>query len=108
MLRYLSRFALLTLAFSFATAGLLGWQADGFRWPTLLADETLLRLEPLYLLILGIAIVPPTLWDIFQLEAERTSKRVMPSSQSAAGAASQAQTGESKPPYTGTPAHDER
>ena len=73
MLRYLSRFGLLTLAFALATAGLLGWQADGFRWPAMATGESLLRPEPLYLLILGVAIVPPTLWDIFQLETQRSS-----------------------------------
>lgn len=73
MLRYLSRFGLLTLGFGLATMGLLGWQSDGFQWPGGAGNAPLLSLQPLYLLILGIAIVPPTLWDIFQLEMHRAT-----------------------------------
>lgn len=66
--RYLIRFALLTAGFALTAAGLLAWQEIGFNlddmWP--LADE--LRLHPVHVMAVGMALIPPTLWEIFVLE----------------------------------------
>ena len=68
MHRYLIRYILLTLAFALMTMGLLGWQQVGFAlngvWP--FADE--LQSHPLHLLVIGLALIPPTLWELFLLE----------------------------------------
>ena len=70
--RYLIRFALLTAGFALTAAGLLAWQEIGFNlddmWP--LADE--LRSHPVHVMALGMALIPPTLWEIFVLENSRS------------------------------------
>ena len=65
---YLLRFLLLMLAFALTTAGLVGWHDLEFSlasiWP--LGGE--LALHPTHLLMVGLAMVPPALWEIFALE----------------------------------------
>lgn len=67
-IRYLIRFILLTLGFALTTLGVLRWQAIGFSlsgiWP--IADE--FQSHPVYVIVLGLALIPPTLWEIFILE----------------------------------------
>ena len=59
------------LGFALTTAGILSWQQLGFNlggvWP--LAKE--LTAHPVYIIIFGIALIPPTLWEIFILENTR-------------------------------------
>jgi hypothetical protein len=66
--RYLIRFTLLTAGFALTAAGLLAWQEIDFdldgMWP--LADE--LTPHPVHVMALGMALIPPTLWEIFVLE----------------------------------------
>lgn len=66
---------LLTLGFALATGGLLAWHAQRFDLATLTpfgaGGEVPFNLHPVYLIVLGIAIIPPTLWDIFTLELKR-------------------------------------
>lgn len=71
LLRYLLRLGLLTAGFALATMGLLSWQAEGFTLVSFWPFSNLLTPHPLHLLIVGIAIIPPTLWDIFLLEQAR-------------------------------------
>ena len=65
-MKYLVRFLLLMCGFALATAGLLLWHAEGF------ALHGLWRLNPwphpLIATVLGLAMIPPTLWEIFLLE----------------------------------------
>lgn len=67
-LRLLLRCTLLTIAFALTTYALARWQTLGFSfvdiWP--MADE--LELHPVHVLILGIAMIPPALWEIFLLD----------------------------------------
>lgn len=67
-LRYLIRFILLAVGFALTTGGLLAWQQVEFEmqqvWP--MADE--LTAHPIYVIVLGMALIPPTLWEIFVLE----------------------------------------
>ncbi len=68
--RYLIRFLLLTTGFALTTAGLLAWQQLNFDlssiWP--LADE--FTAHPVYAIVIGLALIPPTLWEIFVLESK--------------------------------------
>ena len=68
--RYLIRFMLLTVGFALTTVGLLAWQQLNFDlstiWP--LADE--FAAHPVYAMVLGLALIPPTLWEIFVLESK--------------------------------------
>ena len=66
--RYLIRFGLLAFGFALTTAGILSWQEMGFNldrlWP--IAGE--LNAHPVYVIVLGMALIPPTIWEIFVLE----------------------------------------
>jgi hypothetical protein len=66
--RFIIRFLMLTLGFALTTLGLLGWQQSNFDlasiWP--ISDE--FRAHPVYAMVLGLALIPPTLWEIFVLE----------------------------------------
>lgn len=76
---YFLRFLLLTLGFALTTAGLMFWHAQGFRFDGVwLADglaDGEVRLHPLHLLIVGLAMIPPALWEIFLLEHQREHER---------------------------------
>ncbi|MDP6374482.1 MAG: hypothetical protein QF921_00940 [Pseudomonadales bacterium] len=65
-MKYLVRFLLLMFGFALATAGLLLWHAEDF------ALTDLWRFgngpHPLIMTVLGLAMIPPTLWEIFLLE----------------------------------------
>lgn len=74
-MRFFLRFLLLTTAFALTTAGLIFWhqQAYSFHGVWLLDDD--FDLHPLHLLILGLAMIPPALWEIFLLEQTRDDGR---------------------------------
>ena len=69
--RFLIRFILLAIGFALTTLGLLAWQQVHFRldnmWP--LGDT--FEFHAVHVLILGIALIPPTLWDIFVLDTQQ-------------------------------------
>ncbi|MGI9326597.1 MAG: hypothetical protein ACR2PZ_15365 [Pseudomonadales bacterium] len=67
-MNYLLRFFLLTIGFALTTMGLMTWQARGFSFAGIWPLEGPFSAHPLHLLILGIAMIPPTLWEIFVLE----------------------------------------
>ncbi len=73
--RYLIRFILLSLGFALTTYGLLAWQQVNFElntfWP--MADK--LAAHPVHAVVLGLALIPPTLWEIFIL-AEKSDNAV--------------------------------
>jgi hypothetical protein len=64
---------LLAIGFALTTLGLLKWQQTQFDltaiWP-LSGGE--LTAHPVYALVLGLALIPPTLWEIFILENQST------------------------------------
>ena len=55
----------LITGFALVTYGLLGWQADGFSlsrvWPV--GGE--FAAHPVHALILGLALIPPSIWEMF-------------------------------------------
>jgi hypothetical protein len=70
-MRYLLRFLLLTAAFALTSAGLMFWHAEGFSFRGIWFLDGELSLHPLHLLIVGLAMIPPALWEIFLLEQTR-------------------------------------
>ena len=64
----LLRCVLLALAFAITTFGLAQWQARGFVWHDVWPLAERLSLHPVHLLVIGIAMIPPTLWEIFLLD----------------------------------------
>ena len=67
-MKLLIRLLLLIVATALLTCGVLLWQAEGFRLDGLLRLDNLWVVHPVHLLIVGIAMLPVTLWEIFLLE----------------------------------------
>jgi len=74
-MKYLLRFLLLALGFALTTAGLMLWHGESFGFEGAWFFTEDFRLHPLHLLIVGLAIIPPTLWEIFLLEARQSDER---------------------------------
>ncbi len=73
--RYLIRFVLLTAGFALTTAGILAWQSIDFSlsdvWP--MSGE--FAVHPVHGIVIGMALIPPTLWEIFVLESKVDRER---------------------------------
>ena len=67
-LRLLIRFGLLAIGFALTTFGVLGWHHVGFDVAISNTQNTPFAFHPIYALILGLALIPPSLWEIFVLE----------------------------------------
>jgi len=67
-MRFFIRFLLLAAGFSLFTFGLLRWSADGFSFTGLLPFTDTYATQGLHFLMLGLAMIPPSLWEIFNLE----------------------------------------
>lgn len=74
-MRYFLRFLLLTAGFALTTAGLMGWHARDFTFAGVWLTDGAFELHPLHLLILGLAMIPPALWEIFLLEHQSDHDR---------------------------------
>jgi len=70
-MRYLLRFLLLMAAFALTSAGLMFWHAEGFSFRGVWMLDDGFHLHPLHLLIVGLAMIPPALWEIFLLDHSR-------------------------------------
>ncbi len=69
-IKYILRFTLLGIGFALTAFGLMSWQAKGFSLNGIWFVDNEFRTHPLHLLVLGIAMIPPTLWEIFVLEQQ--------------------------------------
>ncbi|MFB3078316.1 MAG: hypothetical protein ACE1Y4_09950 [Lysobacterales bacterium] len=67
-MKYLVRFLLLAIGFALTTAGLMFWHAQQFSLEGLWFFDNGFQLHPLHLLIVGLAMIPPALWEVFILE----------------------------------------
>ena len=74
-MRYLSRFLLLTIGFALTALGLMMWRAIGFSFEGLMFFDNDYRPHALHILVLGLAMIPPTLWEIFLLEHKANDER---------------------------------
>ena len=72
-MKYLTRFLLLMIGFALTAAGLMMWRATGFSFEGIWFVDNDYRPHALHLLILGLAMIPPSLWEIFLLESEMQS-----------------------------------
>ena len=70
-IRYLIRFLLLSLGFALTTAGILAWQETDFDLDQLWPIAQSWSPHPVYVIVFGMALIPPTLWEIFVLENRR-------------------------------------
>ncbi|MDE0065176.1 MAG: hypothetical protein OXP09_02815 [Gammaproteobacteria bacterium] len=65
-MKYLAGFLLLTAGSALTTAGLAMWHDQAFAFSGLWTLSG--GLHPIFVLIVGIAMIPPALWEIFLLE----------------------------------------
>ena len=70
-MKYLGRFLLLMIGVALSTLGLVYWQHRGFSFEGIWLYDNGYRPHPLHLLVLGIAMIPPAMWEIFLLDAHR-------------------------------------
>ena len=70
-MKYLTRFLLLMTGFALTTAGLMMWHATGLSFDGIWFIDNDYRPHALHVLILGLAMIPPSLWEIFILESGR-------------------------------------
>ncbi len=73
--RFLIRFLLLTAGFALTTAGLLAWENLNFDLSTVWPVAEEFKAHPVYLIVFGLALIPPTLWEIFVLENRSDGER---------------------------------
>ena len=73
--RYLVRYGLLTLGVALATFGLIGWTDLHFDLRGFWLYDNGWELHPVHLLIVGIGLIPPAIWEIFVLEAARHGRQ---------------------------------
>jgi len=66
--RFIIRFLLLTAGFALTTLGLLSWQLSHFDLVTMWPISDRFQWHPVYAMVVGLALIPPTLWEIFVLE----------------------------------------
>ena len=59
------RFILLACGFALTTYGVLGWQHLGFQLVLTSPAPESMTIHPVYILILGLALIPPSIWEIF-------------------------------------------
>ena len=69
-MKHLGWFLLLAVGFGLTTVGLMLWHDRGFVFAGMWHLDD--GLHPLYLLIVGIAMIPPALGEIFLLEQRRS------------------------------------
>jgi hypothetical protein len=74
-MKYLGRFLLLTAGFALTSAGLMMWRAVDFSFEGIWFFDNGYRPHALHLLMLGLAMIPPTLWEIFLLEHSERNGR---------------------------------
>lgn len=75
-MQFFIRFMLLATGFCLFTFGLLEWQAEGFVLSGLLPFTDHYRWQGLHYLMVGLAMIPPSLFEIYTLErqAQQVSK----------------------------------
>jgi hypothetical protein len=74
-MKYLSRFLLLTAGFALIASGLMMWRAVDFSFDGIWFVDNDYRPHALHLLVLGLAMVPPALWEIFLIEHQQHNGR---------------------------------
>ncbi len=74
-MKYLTSFLLLAMAFALTTAGLMLWHAQDFGFQGIWFFDNDYKPHPIHFLVLGIAMIPPALWEIFMLEYKRDIER---------------------------------
>lgn len=65
---HLIRYLLLVVAFALTTYGLIAWHEIDYRLDDLWPFNGPLALHPVHFLAIGVAMIPPSLWEIFSID----------------------------------------
>ena len=74
-IRLVIRFVVLAGASSAVAYGLLAWQHEGFSLAGVWLVDNDWRLHPVHFLIVGIGLIPPTMWDIYAMEVQAAKRQ---------------------------------
>ena len=72
--RLVIRLIVLAAACSAVAYGLLAWQHQGFTLVGVWLVDNDWRLHPVHFLVVGVALIPPTMWDIFTMEVDAAKR----------------------------------
>jgi len=73
--RLVIRLIVLAAASSAVAYGLLAWQHAGFTLVGVWLVDNDWHLHPVHFLVVGIGLIPPTMWDIFAMETHAARRR---------------------------------
>ena len=73
-MKYSLRFVLLMTGVALTTLGLLHWQDHQFSFAGMWLVDNDWRPHPVHLMVLGIAMIPPSMWEIFMLDVASTDR----------------------------------
>ncbi len=74
-LKYCIRYLLLIAGFAFLTFGMINWSRDAFSMQGIWFFDGPNILHPLLFVIIGVAMIPPAMWEIFSLGLSRKRPR---------------------------------
>lgn len=67
-LKYCIRYLLLVAGFALLTYGMINWSRDDFSMQGIWIFDGPNILHPLHFIIVGVAMIPPAMWEIFSLQ----------------------------------------
>ena len=72
-LKYCIRYLLLVVGFALLTYGMINWSRSEFSMQGLWLVDKAYTLHPLHFVIMGVAMIPPAMWEIFSLQHKQNS-----------------------------------
>lgn len=76
-LKYCIRYMLLVVGFALLTYGMINWSREDFSMQGIWFFDGSNPLHPLYFIIIGVAMIPPAMWEIFSLQQGQKSAQVL-------------------------------
>ena len=70
--KYCLQYVLLITGFALLAYGMINWSRIGFSMQGIWFFDNDFSVHALHLVIIGIAMIPPAMWEIFLLETRRT------------------------------------
>jgi len=74
-LKYCIRYLLLIAGFTLLTYGMINWSRSDFSMQGIWFSDATYYLHPLHFVIIGVAMIPPSMWEIFALQHTQKQKR---------------------------------
>jgi len=74
-LKYCIRYLLLVVGFALLTYGMINWSRTAFSMHGVWFFDNSYNLHPLHFIIVGVAMIPPAMWEIFFLQHKQDTGR---------------------------------